>query len=111
MSNIINAQNKSVITYPKTKKTDQKDNYFGTVVNDPYRWLEHDTAADVGQWVQQENEVTNAYLAQIPFRDKIKKRITEIINYPKYSAPMRVGEYYFFSTKRYLLSERLNRRT
>ncbi len=97
MRNIINAQNESIIPYPRTKKTDQKDNYFGTIVNDPYRWLEYDTAADVGDWVKQQNEVTNNYLSRIPFRDKIKKRITEIINYPKYSAPMRAGEYYFFS--------------
>lgn len=97
MSNMLNAQNKPMLIYPKTKKVDQKDNYFGTIVNDPYRWLEYDTAADVGEWVQHQNEVTNAYLDQIPYRDKLKGRISEIINYPKYSAPFRAGQYYFFS--------------
>ncbi len=97
MSNSINAQNKSVINYPVTKKTNQKENYFGTVVNDPYRWLEYDTAADVGEWVKQQNAVTNSYLQNIPFRDQLKQRITEIINYPKYAAPFKAGDYYFFS--------------
>ncbi len=97
MGNSIKAQNNSVINYPITKKTDQKENYFGTVVNDPYRWLEYDTAADVGEWVKQQNAVTNSYLQNIPFRDKLKQRITEIINYPKYAAPFKAGEYYFFS--------------
>ena len=85
------------IIYPKTKKVEQTDNYFGVLVKDPYRWLEMDTAADVAQWVKEENEVTHSYLDKIPFRNKLKERITQIINYPKYSAPMRAGEFYFFS--------------
>ena len=82
--------------YPSIRKTDQKDNYFGTVIADPYRWLEIDTAPDVAEWVKEENGVTNAYLEKIPFRNKVKERITQIINYPKYSSPMRAGEYCFF---------------
>ncbi len=85
------------IRYPSIKKTNQVDDYFGTKVTDPYRWLENDTAADVKQWVQEEDKVTFDYLSKIPFRDKIKQRLTEIINYPKYGSPFRAGEYYFFS--------------
>jgi prolyl oligopeptidase len=84
------------LTYPATKKVDQVDDYFGTKVADPYRWLEDDNAADVKAWVQAENAVTFGYLGKIPFREKIKQRLTEIFNYPRYSSPFRAGEYYFF---------------
>lgn len=84
------------IRYPKTKKVDQVDDYFGTKIADPYRWLENDTAAPVKDWVKAQNKVTQAYLAQIPFRDQVKKRLEEVWNYPKYSAPFKKGEYYFF---------------
>ena len=91
------AQNNYPLTYPKTRKGDQVDNYFGTKVSDPYRWMEDENATEVKDWVEAEKQVTQAYLGQIPFREKIKNRITEIINYPKYTAPARVGEYYIFS--------------
>ena len=84
------------LSYPATKKVEQVDDYFGTKVADPYRWLEDDNAADVKAWVQAENAVTFGYLGQIPFRDRIKQRLTEIYNYPRYSSPFRAGEYYFF---------------
>ncbi|MDB5281699.1 MAG: serine protease, family peptidase [Bacteroidota bacterium] len=85
------------IVYPATQKGTQVDDYFGTKVADPYRWLEDDTAADVKKWVQDENKVTNSYLSKIPFRDAIKKHLTDIWNYERYSSPFRAGEYYFFS--------------
>jgi prolyl oligopeptidase len=84
------------IQYPVTKKVEQVDDYFGVKVADPYRWLEDDTAADVKQWVQAENAVTFDYLGKIPFREKIHARLQEIYNYPRYSAPFRAGDYYFF---------------
>ena len=84
------------LAYPATKKVGQVDDYFGTKVADPYRWLEDDNAADVKEWVQAENAVTFGYLGRIPFREKIKQRLTEIFNYPRYSSPFRAGEYYFF---------------
>ncbi len=84
------------LPYPATKKVDQVDDYFGTKVADPYRWLEDDNAPDVKAWVQAENAVTFGYLDKIPFRPKIKARLTEIYNYPRYSSPFRAGEYYFF---------------
>jgi len=84
------------LTYPVTKKVDQVDDYFGTKVADPYRWLEDDNAEEVKAWVQAQNAVTFGYLDTIPFRPKIKERLTEIFNYPRYSSPFRAGEYYFF---------------
>jgi prolyl oligopeptidase len=84
------------LSYPATKKVDQVDDYFGTKVADPYRWLEDDNAEEVKQWVQAENAVTFGYLDKIPFRAKIKARLTEIFNYPRYSSPFRVGEFYIF---------------
>ena len=87
----------SEISYPETKKIDQVDDYFGTSVPDPYRWLEDDNAEDVKAWVEEQNTLTFGYLEQIPFREKIRQRISDLYNYPKYSSPSRVGEYYFFS--------------
>ncbi|MCX6567219.1 MAG: prolyl oligopeptidase family serine peptidase [Candidatus Aminicenantes bacterium] len=85
------------MTYPVTKTGDQVDDYFGTKVTDPYRWLEDDRSAETEEWVKAQNAVTFGYLEQIPFRESLKKRLMEIYNYPRFSAPFRVGEYYFFS--------------
>ncbi len=82
--------------YPDTRKTNQTDDYFGTKVADPYRWLEDDRSDETKAWVVAQNNVTNGYLAQIPFRDAIKKRLTELWNYEKYSAPFKEGEYTYF---------------
>ena len=84
------------IKYPDTKKVSQSDDYFGTKVADPYRWLEDDNSAETKAWVTEENKVTAAYLATIPFRDKVRKRLEEMWNYPKYSSPFKKGEYYYF---------------
>lgn len=87
------------ITYPETKKdTTAGDDFFGTRVNDPYRWLENDTSTETADWVKRQNEVTNAYLAKIPFRDAIAKRYEELYNFPKVGAPFRVGDLFFIST-------------
>src|SRR6478609_872632 len=90
------AQKPSSMQYPQAKRTDVTDTYFGTKVPDSYRWLENDTAADVTRWVKQENGVTQQYLAQIPYRDRIKKRLTEIWDYPKYTSPFKEGDWYYF---------------
>ena len=87
---------KNKIEYPKTKKVDVKDNYFGTIVNDQYRWLENDTSQAVKEWVIEENKITFDYLNKIPFRNKIKERYSQLFNYPKYSAPFKGGKNYFF---------------
>jgi prolyl oligopeptidase len=82
--------------YPVTKTTDQTDDYFGTKVPDPYRWLEDDRSEETKNWVKEQNKVTDAYLDRIPFRADIKKRLTELWNYEKFSAPFKEGEYTYF---------------
>lgn len=82
--------------YPETKKSEQADEFFGTQVEDAYRWLEDDMSVETKDWVTRQNKVTNAYLAQIPFREAIKNRLTELWNYEKYSAPFKEGEYTYF---------------
>ena len=84
------------LKYPVTKKVDQTDNYFGTLVADPYRWLENDNSDETKAWVKEENAVTNAYLNQIPFREGFKKRIETVSNYAKYSSPQKKGEWFYF---------------
>lgn len=82
--------------YPSTRKVQQEDDFFGVKVQDPYRWLEDDMAADTKDWVKEQNKVTYDYLAQIPFRDAIKNRLTQLWNYEKYSAPFKEGDYTYF---------------
>ncbi|HEV7230270.1 MAG TPA: prolyl oligopeptidase family serine peptidase [Bacteroidia bacterium] len=91
------ADMKTKINYPVSEKGTQSDDYHGTRVNDPYRWLENDTAANVKAWVEAQNKTTFGYLAGIPFRDKIKERLTGLMNYPKYYAPEKAGDYFFFT--------------
>jgi len=82
--------------YPTTKKVEQRDIYFGTTVDDPYRWLENTDSADVHDWVIRQNDVTERYFANIPYRAALRSRIEQLFNYPRISAPHKVGEYYFF---------------
>src|SRR4051812_15669761 len=87
------------ITYPQTKRVDCVDDYHGTKVGDPYRWLEDDVrkSPEVAAWVAAENQVTNAYLAKIPERDGIRRRLTELWNFERYSTPTKAGGHYFFA--------------
>ncbi|MDP4687193.1 MAG: prolyl oligopeptidase family serine peptidase [Salibacteraceae bacterium] len=85
------------ITYPETRKdTSVVEDYFGTKVADPYRWLEDDRSAETEAWVTAQNEVSFGYLQKIPFRDKIKDRLTDLWNYEKYSAPFKRGDFTYF---------------
>jgi len=84
------------ISYPVTNKVAQSDDYFGTKVADPYRWLENDTSAETSAWVIAENKVTNDYLAKIPFRDQIHKRLQALWDFPKMEVPFSKGEWVFF---------------
>lgn len=86
------------IKYPITKTVNVTDEYFGTSVSDPYRWLEDDRSEATAEWVKAQNEITDAYLAKIPFRKKLKERLTTLYRYGRSSAPFkRNGKYYFFS--------------
>jgi prolyl oligopeptidase len=84
------------MNYPKTTKTDVSDTYFGTTINDPYRWLEDDRSAETKSWVEAENKVTQGYLSTIPFKGAIKKRLETLWNYEKFTAPFKEGDYTYF---------------
>ena len=84
------------IKYPDNRKVNQVDDYFGTTVADPYRWLEDDNSEETKAWVKAQNTVTNDYLSKIPFRAAVKKRLEEMWNYTKYSSPFKEGGYYYF---------------
>ena len=98
------------LIYPQTQKVEQTDNYFGTVVSDPYRWLENDTAPETAEWVKAQNAVTFSYLEQIPFRNKLKDRIGKLWNYERYSAPFKKSDSYFFYKNDGMQNEHLERR-
>jgi prolyl oligopeptidase len=83
--------------YPVAKKVEQVDDYHGTKVADPYRWLEDLDTADTKAWVEAQNRLTNAYLAEIPARKRIKERLTKLWNFERYGVPFREGERYFFN--------------
>jgi prolyl oligopeptidase len=85
-----------IVRYPETRKVEQVDDYHGTRVADPYRWLEDVDAADTKQWVVSQNAVTDAYLATIPERERIRGRLTKAWSYPKYGAPFREAGRWFF---------------
>jgi prolyl oligopeptidase len=85
------------LTYPSTKKGSVQDTYFGTTIADPYRWLEDDNSEETKAWVNAQNAVTTTYLSAIPFRDKVKQRLSVLWNYPKYGSPRQEGEYFYFS--------------
>src|SRR5687767_14866792 len=89
--------NEPKIVYPVSKKVDHVDDYFGTKVPDPYRWLEDETSAETKAWIEDQNRVTFAYLDKIPYREKLKARLTQLYNYPRISAPFRRGDTYFFT--------------
>ncbi len=84
------------LNYPVTKTVAHKDNYHGTEIEDPFRWLEVDTATEVESWVKSQNKVTYDYLDKIPYRKKIEERYEALFNFPKLSSPFKAGEYYFF---------------
>ena len=88
--------NKS-IEYPQTPREDVVDNYFGTEVADPYRWLEDDNSEATAAWVAAQNEVTFDYLHSLPSREKIKSRLEQLWDYPTQSAPTKHGDWYYIS--------------
>ena len=89
-------RNEVAISYPETKTVDTVDNYFGTEVADPYRWLEDDRSTETEDWVKRQNEVTQNYLSQIPYRDELKERLSKLWNYEKVGSPFKEGDYTYF---------------
>ncbi|MDR0869914.1 MAG: prolyl oligopeptidase family serine peptidase [Planctomycetaceae bacterium] len=83
--------------YPTAKRGEQMDDYFGTTVADPYRWMETNDTPELTAWIDAENKSTAKYLDSIPLRDELKKRLTEIVDYPKYSLPWKkAGKLFYF---------------
>ncbi|MBL0343468.1 MAG: S9 family peptidase [Bacteroidetes bacterium] len=93
-SNLVSGQ---PFNYPDSRKSEQRDSYHGTIVEDPYRWLEDDHSAETAEWVQNQNTVTFNYLKGISFRDKLKTRLTSLWNYPRQSAPNFQSGYYYYN--------------
>ncbi|MBN9292509.1 MAG: S9 family peptidase [Flavobacteriia bacterium] len=90
-------KNPMKINYPVTKKVDTTDVYHGIKVPDPYRWLEDDRSDETSLWVDKQNEITNYYLDQIPFREKIRGKLEKIWNYERVSSPVKHGDYSYYS--------------
>ncbi len=86
----------NTIKYPFAKKGDVVDNYFGTKVADPYRWLEDDNSAQTKKWVDAENILTKEYLNKIPFRTAMKTRLEKLWNYPKTGTPFKKGDNWYY---------------
>ena len=93
-----NAQEK--MDYPTTHQVDQTDDFHGTAVQDPYRWLEQDVQQpEVEAWIQAQNNVTSKYLSSLPRRAEIETRLKELWDYDKYSTPFKRGDSYFYFKK------------
>jgi len=90
------SQIQAQLQYPVTSKGEVTDDYFGTRVPDPYRWLEDDNSPETEALVKQQNAVTQDYLDQIPFRDQVGERLREIWNYPRYGTPFKKGDWYYY---------------
>src|SRR5438270_12312719 len=84
-------------SYPSTRRTNDTETFHGIKVADPYRWLDDDTSPEVRDWVKAENKVTFDYFEKIPYRAQLKERLTRLVNYPKFSPPVRRGEMVFFA--------------
>lgn len=84
------------IEYPETHRIELFDDYHGTHVPDPYRWLEDVDAEETKAWVRAQNAVTFAYLESLPEREHIRQRLTELWDYERYGTPFREGDQYFF---------------
>ena len=84
------------LAYPASKAGSVVDHYFGTTIADPYRWMEDLNAKDVADWVAAQNALSFGYLSALPMRDVLKRRITELWNYPKVSVPFREGGRLFY---------------
>lgn len=83
------------LTYPITRTINQTDNYHGTIVSDPYRWLEDVDSPETLDWIKRQNEITFGFLEQIPLRQQLRKRLKELWDYPKAQAPFKHGGRYF----------------
>jgi len=93
------SMNAMALDYPDTRVVDQVDNYHGTNVSDPYRWLENDVreTPEVADWVARQNQVTDGYLESLDEREKIRPLLTKLLDYERFGVPVKAGEQYFFT--------------
>src|SRR5512139_418185 len=91
------AARQSPFKYPQAKKADQIDNFFGTKIADPYRWLEDSDAPDTRAWIDAQNALTFGYLKQIPERERITARLKALWDYERYGVPSREGRWYIYT--------------
>ncbi|MCE3228253.1 MAG: Family serine protease [Bacteroidetes bacterium] len=91
----LSSNSQNAYNYPKTEKDPVKDEYFGRKIEDPYRWLEDDRSDRTGEWVKQQNYITEKYMMQVEVRNKVKSRLTELWNFNKQSAPYKKGNSWF----------------
>lgn len=89
-------QSHEPLVYPVTAKAEQVDNYHGTIVADPYRWLEDPNSDETKAWIEAQNRVTFGYLQTIPARETISQRLTQLWNYEKYGIPFKEQNRYFY---------------
>ena len=97
LAEVFQSARQTALPYPETPKILHTDHYFGSPVTDPYRWLEDQTSPATIRWVDAQNQLTSAYLTEIPYRQGLMNRLQALYSYPRYSAPVRRGENYFFS--------------
>ncbi|PKR81346.1 S9 family peptidase [Brumimicrobium salinarum] len=90
-------QMKTSLEYPQTEERNDADTLFDKVIADPYRWLEDDMSDETAEWVKAQNELTFNYLDEIPYRDQLKERLSELWNYERISAPSKKGDYVYYS--------------
>lgn len=86
-------------SYPKPRRSDQSDNFHGTMVPDPYRWMEDTESSETREWIEAQNRLTDSYLATIPEREKIRNRLTELWNYERYSSPSKIADGFYIYSK------------
>ncbi|MGA7932307.1 MAG: prolyl oligopeptidase family serine peptidase [Kovacikia sp.] len=91
MSIAMTAANQPLV-YPPSRQTNQVDDYHGVKISDPYRWLENPDSAETKAWIEAQNQLTFGYLNAIPERESIRKRLTQLWNYEKYSIPFKEGD-------------------
>ncbi|MCW5950345.1 MAG: S9 family peptidase [Pyrinomonadaceae bacterium] len=89
----------SGFAYPKPRRSDQVDDYHGVKVPDPYRWMEETESAETQAWIEAENKLTSSYLASIPQRETIRKRLTELWDYERFSAPAKIADGFYLYSK------------
>ncbi|MFN4150795.1 MAG: S9 family peptidase, partial [Candidatus Sericytochromatia bacterium] len=90
------AETKSIFKYPEAKKENIVEDFHGVKVSDPYRWLEDAKSEKTQNWIDEQNKITQEYIGSSDVKTRVKNRITELWNYPKYSVPYKEGDKYFF---------------